>query len=61
MALQGDLFDAVPQHLIAAGDTDAAARHVVDCLYPPVAAQPDQAMGVLLDTVSVAGSSDSPA
>ena len=45
-------FEPVPQDLINAGDTTGAARHVVDCLLPPAAARPDQAMEVLLATVS---------
>jgi hypothetical protein len=45
------VFDAVPQSLIEAGDTDAAARHVVDCLMPPAVARPDQAMAVLVETI----------
>lgn len=46
------VFDAVPQDLIEAADTDAAARYVVDCLVPPVVERPDQAMAVLVDTIA---------
>ena len=46
------VFDPVPQDVIEAGDTEAAARYVVDCLIPPAAARPDQAMEVLIATVS---------
>ena len=45
------VFDAVPQETIDAGDVDAAARYVVDCLYPPVAERPEQAMAVLIETI----------
>jgi lauroyl/myristoyl acyltransferase len=45
------LFDAVPQEMIDAGDFDAAARYVVDSLYPPAAARPEQAMAVLIETI----------
>lgn len=46
------LFNAVPQDIIESGDTDAAARYVVECLMPLAAARPDQAMEVLVATVS---------
>jgi hypothetical protein len=45
------VFDPVPQNMIDAGDTDAAARHVVDHLLPLATAQPDQAMAVLVETI----------
>jgi lauroyl/myristoyl acyltransferase len=45
------VFDPVPQGVIDGGDTDAAARYVVDRLVPLVAERPDQAMGVLVNVV----------
>ena len=46
------VFDSVPQDIIESGDAEAAARYVVNCLYPPVAERPDQAMAVLVETVT---------
>ncbi|MEA2676733.1 MAG: Bacterial lipid biosynthesis acyltransferase [Chloroflexota bacterium] len=46
------VFDPVPQELITAGNTAAAANHVVECLLPLAAERPEQAMEVLLGTVS---------
>jgi lauroyl/myristoyl acyltransferase len=46
------VFDPVPQDIIEAGDTDAAARYVVDCLVPPVIERPDQAMAVLVEWIA---------
>jgi lauroyl/myristoyl acyltransferase len=51
------VFDPVPQDIINAGDTDTAGRYVVDCLMPPTAARPEQAMAVLVETVRPAASS----
>lgn len=48
------VFDPVPQHVIAAGATDAAARYVVDRLIPHAADRPEQAMEVLVETISEA-------
>lgn len=45
------VFDAVPEGLIQSSDTDEAARYVVDCLIPPVVARPEQALGVLVETI----------
>ena len=52
-------FDPLPQSVVDAGDTDAAAHYVVDCLYPPVAERPDQAMAVLIKTVGEANATGS--
>ena len=45
------VFDPVPQDVIESGDTDTAARYVVDCLVPPVVERPDQAMAVLVESI----------
>jgi lauroyl/myristoyl acyltransferase len=45
------VFDPVPQSAIEAGDTAAAARHIVETLMPMAVARPDQAMAVLVEVV----------
>ena len=50
------VFDAVPHDVIQAGDLETAARYVVDCLIPPAAQRPEQAMAVLVETVKPAAS-----
>jgi lauroyl/myristoyl acyltransferase len=51
------VFDPVPQDVIESGDTDTAARYVVDCLVPPVVERPDQAMAVLVESIAPAPTS----
>jgi lauroyl/myristoyl acyltransferase len=46
------VFDAVPDATIEGGDTDAAARYVVNCLYPRAVTRPEQAMPVLISAIS---------
>lgn len=46
------VFDPVPQSAIDAGDNYAAARYLVDCLFPMAMARPEQAMDVLVAAIN---------
>lgn len=46
------VFEPLPQDMVQSGDSDAGARYMVECLMPLAAERPEQAMEVLLATVS---------